>query len=122
MANGENSPKPVVYDPRLAALGERLDAALPQDQAVSGGKADSRQGNRVLADLIGAIFGSALIGWVIDRFAGTEPWGLVILLFLGIAVAFRNMIAKARSGRLGGNSGGGDADRAGSGGDAERAG
>jgi ATP synthase protein I len=37
------------------------------------------------------MIGGALIGWVIDRFAGTSPWALLVLLFLGIAVAFRNI-------------------------------
>jgi ATP synthase protein I len=51
-----------------------------------------RLGNRVLAELIGGIAGGALIGWVIDRLAGTSPWGLLVMLFLGIIVAFRNII------------------------------
>jgi ATP synthase protein I len=46
----------------------------------------------VLAELIGGIAGGALIGWVIDRLAGTSPWGLLVMLFLGIIVAFRNII------------------------------
>jgi ATP synthase protein I len=49
-------------------------------------------GNRVLADLIGGIAGGALVGWVIDRLFDTRPWGLMIFLFLGIVVAFRNII------------------------------
>ena len=51
-----------------------------------------RLGNRVLAELLGGMIGGALIGWVIDRFAGTSPWGLLVMLFLGIIVAFRNII------------------------------
>ena len=59
---------------------------------VQGADANYRMGNRVLADLIGGIGGGALIGWVIDRFAGTAPWGLLVMMFLGIIVAFRNII------------------------------
>ena len=33
-----------------------------------------------------------LFGWLIDRFADTSPWGLLVMLFLGIVVAFRNII------------------------------
>ena len=54
--------------------------------------ANTRLGNRVLAELIGGMIGGALIGWVIDRFAGTSPWALLVMLFLGIVVAFRNII------------------------------
>jgi ATP synthase protein I len=49
-------------------------------------------GNRVLAELIGGLAGGAFFGWVIDQFAGTRPWGLLVMLFVGIGVAFRNII------------------------------
>ena len=49
-------------------------------------------GNRVLSAMIGSLVGGALIGWVIDRLAGTAPWGLIVMLFLGIGVAFRQII------------------------------
>ena len=51
-----------------------------------------RIGSRVLAELLGRLLGGAVIGWVIDYFAGTSPWGLLVMLFLGIIVAFRNII------------------------------
>jgi len=54
--------------------------------------ASYKLGNRVLAELLGGIIGGALIGWVIDRFANTATWGLLVMLFLGIVVAFRNII------------------------------
>ena len=46
----------------------------------------------MLAELIGGMVGGALIGWVIDRFAGTQPWGLLVMLALGTGAAFRNII------------------------------
>ena len=36
------------------------------------------QGNRVIAALIGSLVGGALIGWLIDRWFGTAPWGLIV--------------------------------------------
>jgi ATP synthase protein I len=45
----------------------------------------------VLTELIAGPAGGALIGWVIDRFAGTAPGFLLGCLFLGIGVAFRNI-------------------------------
>lgn len=83
-------------DPRLTALDERLRQARGSDAARSGVKVDAdrgySQGNRVISALIGSLVGSALIGWLIDRWFGTSPWGLIVLLFLGIAVAFRQII------------------------------
>jgi ATP synthase protein I len=88
---------PGADDPRLAALDDRLRAARAAEAArTGGGQPDAdrgySQGNRVLAALIGSLVGSALIGWLIDRWFGWAPWGLIVMLFLGIAVAFRQII------------------------------
>lgn len=84
-------------DPRLTSLDRRLDQARKDEAARTGavraeGDAGYSLGNRVLAALVGSLVGSALIGWLIDRWFGTTPWGLIVALFLGIAVAFRQII------------------------------
>lgn len=95
-------------DPRLASLDERLERARRDEALRTGvvraeGDAGYSLGNRVLAALIGSLVGSALIGWLIDRWFGTAPWGLIVMLFLGIAVAFRQIIrlASQRPGKPG---------------------
>ncbi|NYD89550.1 AtpZ/AtpI family protein [Sphingomonas melonis] len=84
-------------DPRLSALDERLKEArhaeaLRTGQGAPTADAGYSLGNRVLAALIGSLVGSALIGWCIDHWFGTSPWALIVMLFLGIAVAFRQII------------------------------
>ncbi len=84
-------------DARIDALDKRLDAAREREEErnrpqVQGADANYKLGNRVLAELLGGLLGGAVIGWVIDYFAGTSPWGLLVMLFLGIIVAFRNII------------------------------
>ena len=86
-----------VEDPRLSALDERLREVKAREALKTGqGGPDAErgysQGNRVISALIGSLVGSALIGWLIDRWFATGPWGLIVLLFLGIAVAFRQII------------------------------
>ena len=49
------------------------------------------QGSRVLAELIGTPLGGGLIGWLLDKWLGTKPWLMLILLVLSIVVAFRNI-------------------------------
>jgi len=97
MAERESGQDPIGENARLQSLEERLkraqhDEAVRTATAQKGQDESYRLGNRVLAELIGGIAGGALIGWVIDRFAGTSPWGLLVMLFLGIIVAFRNIV------------------------------
>lgn len=98
MAEIEPGPDNLGQDARIRSLDERLDAAQKVEAhrtgagKAAGGDEGYRLGSRVLAELVGAMVGGALIGWVFDRFAGTSPWGLLVMLFLGIIVAFRNII------------------------------
>jgi ATP synthase protein I len=100
MSNEPSDREPIGEDARIDALDQRLKAAREREEErntpqVNGADANYRMGNRVLADLLGGIGGGALIGWVIDRFAGTAPWGLLVMMFLGIIVAFRNIFRMA---------------------------
>lgn len=86
-----------VGDHRLVSLDERLAAAQHAEKArtASAHKRPEKgysQGNRVLTELIAGIVGGSLLGWCFDRWLGTRPWLLLVMLFLGIAVAFRNII------------------------------
>jgi ATP synthase protein I len=97
MSDERPAREPLGEDARIDALEARLKAAREgEDQRnrpqVQGSDASYKLGNRVLAELLGGLIGGALIGWVVDRFAGTSPWGLMVGLFLGIGVAFRNII------------------------------
>lgn len=90
-------------DARIDALDKRLQAAREREEERNrtgsyGTDANYRMGSRVLSELIGGIGGGALIGWVIDRvvieqvFGVKSHWALMVMLFLGIVVAFRNII------------------------------
>ncbi len=84
-------------DPRLDSLDMQLKKVRKAED-VRSGKAHQvpakgmRQGNRVLTELIAGPAGGALVGWFLDRFLDTTPWFLLACLFLGIGVAFRNII------------------------------
>ncbi len=84
-------------DPRLDSLDMQLKKVRKAED-VRSGKANQvpakgmRQGNRVLTELIAGPLGGALVGWFLDRMIGTAPWLLLACIFLGIGVAFRNII------------------------------
>ncbi|GGA39167.1 AtpZ/AtpI family protein [Sphingomonas psychrolutea] len=50
------------------------------------------QGSKVLALLLGALFGGGIMGWALDQWLGTSPWALLIVLTLAIVGAFLNII------------------------------
>jgi len=97
MAETEPVEDPVGEDARITSLQQRLERAEHDEKVRIGSTKQepddgSRLGNRVLAELIGGLVGGALIGWVLDRWIGTSPWLLLVFLFMGIIVAFRNII------------------------------
>lgn len=83
-------------DARLDSLDMQLKAARKAEAECSGKDQvpakGMRQGNRVLTELIAGPAGGALVGWFFDRLLGTAPALLLVCMFLGIAVAFRNII------------------------------
>ncbi|MEM6907143.1 MAG: AtpZ/AtpI family protein [Pseudomonadota bacterium] len=100
MSDEKPAREPIAEDARIDALEARLKAAREREDqrtnsAHDGTDANYRSGNRVLADLIGGLLGGAVIGWGIGQLTNTNPAGLLVGLFLGIVVAFRNIIRAA---------------------------
>ena len=101
MSDDKSAREPIPEDARIDALEARLKAAREREEkrnpTQDSRKADSdyRAGNRVLADLLGGLIGGSLLGFGVDTLAGTGPWGLLVGLFLGIGVAFRNVFRMA---------------------------
>jgi ATP synthase protein I len=90
---------------QLRALGERLEQARRGQEGprrASGGEADQSSraamglGFRIGLELVVAVFVGAAIGWAIDRWLGTKPWGLLAFLFLGIGAGMTNVYRVVR--------------------------
>ncbi len=96
MAEDENGEVPKLPpDARLESLDERLDR-LQREEAkrTAKRKPDSsyQAGQLVLSNLIGAPAGGFVIGFVLDKWLGTQPWALLIMLFLGFVGGFVNVM------------------------------
>ena len=101
MATGNKPEK----DSDLARRSAELDAALSsmkkERQAASKGM--NRTGNmtgmayafRLSSEFIAAILVGTAIGWLIDKLAGTSPWGLIFFLLLGFAAGILNVLRSA---------------------------
>ena len=93
-------------DARLASLDERLAKAQAEEAKRTGGHAEGSAAYyrspayRVLSVLLGYPLGCALIGYAIDRFAGTRAtW--VIMLFVGFGVAMWEVFKLSKQGPKG---------------------
>ena len=48
-------------------------------------------GLRIGVELVVAIVVATGLGWAIDRWVGTGPWGMIVLFFLGVAAGMLNV-------------------------------
>ena len=82
-------------DARLESLEkrlERLQQAEATKQAQVHADPNYRTGQLVLSHLVGAPFGGFVVGFVLDKFLGTKPWLMLVMLFLGFGVGFMNVV------------------------------
>ncbi len=87
---------------RLRTLGERLSQAKesrrPEGETGARPPADMTgigRGLRLSAEFVGGVVVGAMIGWLLDRWFGTSPWGLFAFLMIGFAAGIRNMLRSA---------------------------
>src|SRR6202161_2778544 len=93
---------------RLQRLNESLGHARGAGRPSSGPGADRAttasgyaRGFRLSSELVAGVVVGAGLGWLIDRWLGISPWGLMIFLLLGFAAGVGNVMRSA--GRRGGS-------------------
>lgn len=85
---------------RRRSLEASLAARRPQNgagakNANTGGAAGYGQALKLSSEFIAGIAVGAGLGWMVDRVAGTSPWGLIILLLLGFCAGVLNVLRSA---------------------------
>jgi ATP synthase protein I len=113
--NGSNSrsAEEAALSARLRSLGERLDRVGPRRGDESGSAPRSAadmsafaRGMRLSAELVGGVVIGFILGWLLDRWLGTSPWGLIVFVLLGFAAGVLNVMRSAgvvKAGPLDGN-------------------
>lgn len=90
------------FSARLRSLGTRLgktERGKPVE-APSGSTSGSdpsaiARGFRLSTELVAGVIAGALIGWLLDRWLGISPWGLIVFLLLGFAAGVLNVMRAA---------------------------
>jgi len=104
--NGENERKPGSTDDadlsaRLKSLDARISQASthraepePRSRQTSDSSALG-QAFRFSAEFVAGVVAGGVIGWFVDYFAGTSPWGLIVCLILGFGAGMLNLLRAA---------------------------
>ncbi len=85
---------------RLQRLGDRLATANRHPEDVTGSRTAANssayaRGFRMSTELVAGVLVGAGLGWLIDRWLGISPWGLIVFLLLGFAAGVLNVMRAA---------------------------
>jgi ATP synthase protein I len=96
---GEDRSDEAALAARLSRLGKRLGhdrATRPPQQEVN--RTDSSalaRGLRLSSELVAGVVVGGVLGWSLDYWVGTKPWGLIVLVLLGFVAGVLNVLRSA---------------------------
>jgi ATP synthase protein I len=95
-------PDEAALSARFKRLGERLGHVHPdrpsessQGQRQTADPSAIARGFRLSTELVAGVLVGAAVGWLIDRWLGISPWGMIVFLLLGFAAGVLNVMRAA---------------------------
>lgn len=76
-------------------IAEERAEIVRNDQKHYAGQADAQSMGSIFklsSEFVGGVFAGGVLGWIIDHFAGTSPWGLIVCTLLGFGAGILNMM------------------------------
>jgi len=100
---GKQQTSEAALSARLQRLNEGLGQARNAGGHPSDGSGEQRaatasgyaRGFRLSSEFVAGVLVGAGIGWLIDRWLGVSPWGLIVFLLLGFAAGVLNLMRSA---------------------------
>jgi ATP synthase protein I len=85
---------------RLRSLGEQLDRHHPgrpseTEEDARGRASAMARGFQLSTEMVAGVLVGAGIGWLLDRWLGISPWGMIVFLLLGFAAGILNVMRGA---------------------------
>ena len=97
---GHSPDEEAALSARLARLGDRLSQVSRNSETGSSPRPAAdysafARGIRLSSELVAGVLVGAGLGWLIDRWLGISPWGLIVFLLLGFAAGVLNVMRAA---------------------------
>jgi len=94
---------------RLDKRLEAFEAGAAVKPASSGDGESAADGYRMLGEMLGGVLGGVGLGWLVDHFAHTAPWGVVggLVIGAGLSIFATVQTASRISAKAAAKSGGG---------------
>src|SRR5207247_10314401 len=94
------APGETALSARLHSLGEQLDRHHPgrpsgNEDGERGRSSALARGFQLSTELVAGVLVGAGIGWLLDRWLGISPWGMIVFLLLGFAAGVLNVMRTA---------------------------
>jgi len=70
---------------------QKSETGAPPTSAGSG----LARGLRLSSELVAGVVVGVILGWALDHWVGTSPWGLIVFVLLGFVAGVRNVIRAA---------------------------
>ncbi|MBB4006948.1 AtpZ/AtpI family protein [Allorhizobium taibaishanense] len=80
---------------KLAAKEVRTGEDAARDERAEVGRKGYAQAMKLSSEFLSAIIVGIILGFLIDHFAGTSPWGLIVFLMLGFCAGVLNVLRAA---------------------------
>ncbi|MEQ1951042.1 AtpZ/AtpI family protein [Mesorhizobium yinganensis] len=99
-----NGDRQSAADQDLERRRRKLEASLAaKGHGEGGGEGKARQSSvtgygqalKLSSEFIAGVAVGAGLGWLVDKLAGTSPWGLIVLLLLGFGAGVLNVMRSA---------------------------